>query len=92
MGLLSREGVVEVAVGAERPAVVLDQGRDQTGFVVFIKPHWTGVRRLFWTGITCCRHRYAGFETPAIGSFWHCQGPKRTVVWPMELVQTTSKV
>ena len=91
MGLLSHEGVVEVAVSAERPAVVLDEGRDQTGFVVFVKPYWTGMRCLFWTRISCCRHRYARFETPLIGSFWHCQGPKRTRSGRFNPVQTTSK-
>ena len=72
MGLLSREGVVEIAVGAQRPAVVLDEGRDQTGFMVLVKPHWTGVRRLFWTGLSCCRHRYARIETRLLTVLFHC--------------------
>ena len=68
IALLPPEGVVEVAVGAQGPPVVVDQERDERGFVPFVKPYWTGVRRLFWTGITCDRHRYASFETPSIGA------------------------
>ena len=72
MTLLPSEGVVEVAVSAESPPVVLDQRRDQTGFVVFVKPYWTGLRRLFWTGIPCCRHRYASIETRLFAVLFHC--------------------
>ena len=71
MGPLTVERVVEVAVSAERPAVVIDQGGDQACFVVLVKPDWTGVRRLFWTALFCCRHRYASFETPLIGACRH---------------------
>lgn len=56
--------VVEVAVSAKRPPVVINQKCDQAGFMTFIKADGTGVRPLFWTAIHCCRHRYASFETP----------------------------
>ena len=56
--------VVEVAVSAERPSVMVNQKCDQSGLMTFIKANWTVVRPLFWTAISCCRHRYAGFETP----------------------------
>lgn len=42
IALLPREGVVEVAVSAEGPPVVVDQVRDQRSFVALVKPHWTG--------------------------------------------------
>ena len=42
MAPLNRKWVVEVAVGAQGPPVVIDQVRDQAGFVVFVKPYWTG--------------------------------------------------
>ena len=84
MTLLPGERVIEVAVGAQRPAVVLDQGGDQAGFVVFVKPDWTGVRRLFWTGLPCSRHRYTRDEIPSRGWFFHSEGTKKTYlrVWP----------
>ena len=67
----ARIRVVEVAVSAERPPVVLDERRDQTGFMVLVKSDWTGVRRLFWTGITCCRHRYARIESRLLTWVFH---------------------
>ena len=63
--------VVEVAVSAKRPSVMVDQIRDQTGFVAFVKPYWTGVRRRFWTAISCCRHRYARIESRALAMLHH---------------------
>ena len=72
MTLFPSEGVVEVAVSAERPAVVLDKRRDQTGFVMFVKSDWTGLRRLFWTGLSCCRHRYARIESRLLAVLFHC--------------------
>ena len=39
---LTPERVVEVAISAQGPPVVVDQERDQAGFVVFVKPYWTG--------------------------------------------------
>ena len=71
IALLTLEWVVEVAVVAQGPPVVVDQVRDQMGFVAFVKADWTGVRRQFWTALSCCRHRYARFETPAVGSSGH---------------------
>jgi len=41
MALLPFEGVVEVAVSAEGPSVVIDQEGDQAGFVLFVKAYWT---------------------------------------------------
>ena len=73
MTLLRPERVVEVAVSAKCPAVVLDQGRDQAGFVVLVKSDWTGLRRLFWTGLFCCRHRYARIESRLLAVLFHCQ-------------------
>ena len=91
MTLLRPERVVEVAVSAKCPAVVLDQGRDQAGFVMLVKSDWTGLRLLFWTGLSCCRHRYARFATHAIQWFWHCQGPKRTRSGRFEGLLVTSR-
>ena len=73
MTLFPSEGDVEVAVSAERPAVVLDKRRDQTGFVMLVKSDWTGLRRLFWTGLFCCRHRYARIESRLLAVLFHCQ-------------------
>ena len=42
IALLPVERVVEVAVSAQGPAVVVDQERDQRGFVAFVKADWTG--------------------------------------------------
>ena len=72
MTLLRPERVVEIAVSAKRPAVVLDQGRDQAGFVMLVKSDWTGLRLLFWTGLSCCRHRYARIETRLFAVLFHC--------------------
>ena len=83
MALLTREGVVQVAVSAKRPAVVLDERRDQTGLVMLVKSDWTGLRRLFWTGLFCCRHRYARLESRLLAVLFHCQkcvGPGSGVV------------
>jgi hypothetical protein len=55
---------VEVAVSAQHPSVMVDQICDQPGLMTFIKANWTVMRTLFWTVISCCRHRYASFETP----------------------------
>ena len=63
--------VVKVAVRAKRPAVMVNQKCDQSGFMAFVKAHWTGVRRLFWTGLSCCRHRYARIETRALEMLHH---------------------
>jgi len=41
IALLPAEGVVEVAVSAKRPAVVINQKGDQARFVAFVKPYWT---------------------------------------------------
>ena len=61
----------EVAVSAQGPPVVINEEGDQRGFMAIVKPYWTRLRSLFWTGINCCKHRYASFETPSIGACRH---------------------
>ena len=63
--------VVEVAVSAKRPSVMVNQKCDQSGLMAFVKAHWTGLRRLFWTGLSCCRHRYARIESRALEMLHH---------------------